>query len=125
LATTEGSQPIDIRDRVLLMLLAVYGLRGGEVGRLCLEDLDWEREPLTVTRSKARRQQIYPLCHLVGAVVLRYLQQVRPRGSRREVFLSRNTNLGKKSDRVAGLFAAPASSFVSVRHRNDRQVAGW
>lgn len=40
LATTEGSQPINVRDRAMLMLLAVYGLRGGEVGRLCLEDLD-------------------------------------------------------------------------------------
>ena len=62
LATTEGSQPINVRDRAMLMLLAVYGLRGGEVGRLCLEDLDWEHELLTVTRSKTRRQQIYPLC---------------------------------------------------------------
>ena len=52
LATTEGSQSIDIRDRAMLMLLAVYGLRGGEVGRLCLEDLDWERELLTVTRPR-------------------------------------------------------------------------
>jgi integrase/recombinase XerD len=88
LATTEGGQPIAIRDRAMLMLLAVYGLRGGEVGRLCLEDLDWERDMLTVTRSKTRRQQIYPLCRSVGAVILRYLQEVRPRVSRREVFLT-------------------------------------
>jgi integrase/recombinase XerD len=88
LATTEGSQPINVRDRAMLMLLAVYGLRGGEVGRLCLEDLDWEHDLLTVTRSKTRRQQIYPLCCSVGAVVLRYLQEVRPRVARREVFLT-------------------------------------
>ena len=88
LATTEGGQPIAIRDRAMLMLLAVYGLRGGEVGRLCLEDLDWEREMLTVTRSKTQRQQIYPVCQSMGAVILRYLQEVRPRVSRREVFLT-------------------------------------
>ena len=33
----------------MLMLLAVYGLRGGEVGRLRLENLDWEHELLTAT----------------------------------------------------------------------------
>ena len=44
LAAAEGDRPADIRDRALLMLLAVYGLRAGEVVGLRLEDFDWERE---------------------------------------------------------------------------------
>jgi len=43
LAATEGDRPVDIRDRALLMLLAVYGLRAGEVTALCLKDFDWKR----------------------------------------------------------------------------------
>ena len=31
LATTEGSQPVDVRDRALLMMFIAYGLRAGEV----------------------------------------------------------------------------------------------
>ena len=30
----------------MLMLLAIYGLRGGEVCRLRLEDFDWEHESI-------------------------------------------------------------------------------
>jgi integrase len=60
LASVEGDRPCQIRDRAVLPLLAVYGLRSGEVGRLRLEDFDWEREVLRVTRSKSQRPQAYP-----------------------------------------------------------------
>ncbi len=88
LAAAEGDRPTDIRDRALLMLLAVYGLRAGEVTELCLQDFDWEREMLRVPRGKSRRPRTYPLCRPVGDAILRYLRQVRPRSDRREVFLT-------------------------------------
>ncbi len=88
LAAAEGERPVNIRDRALLMLLAVYGLRAGEVTALCLKDFDWEREMLSVPHSKSRRPRIYPLCRPVGDAVLRYLREVRPRTDRREVFLT-------------------------------------
>jgi integrase/recombinase XerD len=88
LAAAEGDRPVDIRDRALLMLLAVYGLRAGEVTALCLKDFDWEREVLSVPHSKSQRPRIYPLCRLVGDAVLRYLREVRPRSDRQEVFLT-------------------------------------
>ena len=80
LALTNGDQPVDIRDHALLLLLAVYGLRAGEVVRLRLNDLDWEQERLTVRRSKSGRSQIYPLSRVVGAALIRYLaRRGRPR----------------------------------------------
>ena len=88
IATADGDRPADIRDRALLMLLAVYGLRAGEVGRLRLEDFDWEHELLTVTRGKTQHVQTYPLARPVGEAVLRYLKEVRPRSAHREVFLT-------------------------------------
>jgi integrase/recombinase XerD len=88
LAATEGDRPADIRDRALLMLLAVYGLRAGEVMALCLKDFDWEREILIVPHSKSQRPRTYPLCRPVGNAVLRYLCEVRPRTDRQEVFFT-------------------------------------
>lgn len=81
-------QPCAIRDRAILLLFAVYGLRSGEVARLRLEDIDWALERLKVTRTKQHRSQVYPLTHEVGSAIVRYLQEVRPRCGRREVFLS-------------------------------------
>jgi len=88
LATTEGDQPRNIRDRSILMLLAVYGLRRGEVSRLRLDDFDWEHEVFRVVSSKSGRIRTYPLMRSVGDAILRYLQEVRPRSPHRELFLS-------------------------------------
>ena len=88
LATTAGDRPADIRDRAMLLLLAVYGLRSGEVRRLLLDGFDWERELLIVVCPKTRRTRTYPLCRPVGDAVLRYLKEVRPQTARRELFLS-------------------------------------
>jgi integrase/recombinase XerD len=90
LALTKGDRPADIRDHALLLLLTVYGLRAGEVVRLRLNDLDWEQELLTVTRSKSGRSQIYPLSRVVGAALIRYLREARPPASLRELFVTRH-----------------------------------
>jgi len=88
IATTEGDRPMDVRDRALLLLLAVYGLRSGEVRTLKLDDVDWERNILSIPRTKGRRVEPYPLSPTVGEAIVRYLQRVRPRSSYREIFLT-------------------------------------
>jgi site-specific recombinase XerD len=77
----------DIRNRAILTLLAVYGFRSSEICRLSLEDLDWERELIHLSRTKQRREQQYPLVREVGEAILLYLRKARPQTKRREVFL--------------------------------------
>jgi len=88
IASTDGDTPRDTRDHAILMLLAIYGLRSGEVRGLRLEDLDWTREVITVERPKQRRTQYYPLVASVGEAILRYLQGIRPRCTCRQVFVT-------------------------------------
>jgi hypothetical protein len=57
LTSPRGDRPADIRDHAILLLLAVYGLRRGEVARLTLDDLDWAGERIRVARPKQRRAQ--------------------------------------------------------------------
>jgi len=87
LKTTEGDRPSDIRDRAIILLLAVYGLRNSEVCHLRLEDFDWEQETLHLKHSKLGPIQRFPLVQTVGQALVRYLKEVRPRHSTyREVF---------------------------------------
>lgn len=88
LATVEGDDPKDIRDRAVIMLFAIYGFRVGDVRALRLEDLNWEKEVICVRRPKSRRQHSYPLCYSVGEALLRYLKEVRPHTRYREIFLT-------------------------------------
>jgi len=87
LATANSTSQRDIRDRAILLLLAVYGLRAGEVRRLQLDDLDWGHELLRIRRVKQGPVQQLPLSYTVGEAILRYLREVRPRSTFREVFL--------------------------------------
>jgi site-specific recombinase XerD len=88
LASCAGNTRAEIRDRAMLLLIAVYGLRSGEVRYLRLEDIDWEQEIIHVRRVKQRKSQCYPLVHEAGAAILRYISEVRPRCKQSEVFLS-------------------------------------
>lgn len=88
LANLGGDRHIDIRDRAILMLLSVYGLRRGEVTALRLDDFDWIGERILVTRPKQRCKQSYPLLAEVGNAILRYLREARPRCSHRALFLT-------------------------------------
>lgn len=88
LESTGGDQPADIRDHAILMLLAVYGLRRGEVAGLRLDDLDWEGDLIHIARPKQRRAQCYPLLPAVGEAILHYLRDVRPRCNDRSLFLT-------------------------------------
>lgn len=88
IASTIGDDPVAIRDRAIVLLLALYGLRRGEVARLQLEDIDWDAEVLRIVRPKQRRVQHYPLIQPVGDALVRYLHDVRPRCVHRSVFLA-------------------------------------
>ena len=83
-----GDRAVDIRHHAILLLLAVYGLRRGEVARLSLDDVDWEDEVVHVARPKQRCTQHYPLVASVGNALVRYLKETRPRCAHRELFLT-------------------------------------
>ncbi len=120
----DTKQPYAIRDRAILLLFAVYGLRSGEVARLRFEDIDWELEQLTVTRTKQHRSQIYPLTHEVGSAIVCYLQEVRPNCSRREIFLTLKAPFRPLS--AGGLYHLTSSRFdrldVHTPHRGPHAL---
>jgi len=88
IAASDGHTHLHLRNRAILLLLAVYGLRSGEVRGLRLEDIDWTRRVLRVRRSKTARVQEYPLTTAMGKAIQRYLKRARPECARKELFLT-------------------------------------
>jgi len=91
IATTATDRPTDLRDRAILLVLSVYGLRAGEARGLLLEDIHWEAATLRVQRPKTGRTDMFPLSLHVGNAIARYLREARPRTDLREVFLASKT----------------------------------
>ena len=86
--STETQRSGDIRDRPILILFSIYGLRCSEVAGLKLEDINWEQNRINIKREKQRRLQTYPLGATLGNALIPYLQSVRPACRWREVFLT-------------------------------------
>src|SRR5437763_664172 len=90
LESVRGNSAADLRARAVLCLLAVYGLRSGEISRLLLNDFDWRLETFTVNHSKRGGAQKYPLQREVGNAILNYIRKARPRTSCSNLFLTLN-----------------------------------
>jgi integrase/recombinase XerD len=82
------------RNYAMLLLIATYGLRTCEVRALRLEDIDWQKDELTIHTSKTGRSRRLPLTRPVGDALLEYLRHERPISAHREVFLSRRPPQG-------------------------------
>lgn len=79
--------PLGLRDHAILQLLAKYGLRSGEVGRLQTEDINWRADTIRVHHSKSNAKAVLPLMETVGEAILRYLRDGRPNTDLRTIFV--------------------------------------
>ena len=89
LAAVDGDAPGAMRDRAIILLLSVYGVRSGEVRRLRLDDIDWAGDRIRFQRSKSRRAEEAPLQAAVGEAIAGYVARHRPRTTpHRTLFLT-------------------------------------
>jgi site-specific recombinase XerD len=88
IAEASGDDRVSLRNRAILLLLSIYGLRSGEVRRLQLANVDWQGDRLHVVRSKSLRPETFPLESSVGNAIARYLRHGRPPSHSRTLFLT-------------------------------------
>lgn len=124
LATTETDKPADIRNRAILMLLSIYGMRRGEVVALRLDQVDWGGRKLHVFRLKRRQPQVYPLLPVVAEALARYIDTVRPQISICEIFLG--LNAPHRALTPAALFNVVNDKFkalgIEAKHRGPHAL---
>ncbi len=88
LAVIDRNTPVGLRDYAIVLLLATYGVRGIEVIRLRLDDIDWRLRLLSIPGRKAGNSTIYPLSATVGDAIVAYLRDGRPESPHRYLFLT-------------------------------------
>ena len=76
------------RDYAILQLLFTYGVRGGQVRALRLEQIDWTRNQILFEPSKNGKASLLPLTPEVGESLLDYLQHSRAPSPYHQVFLT-------------------------------------
>ena len=109
LPAIEADTPGPVRDRAILLLLSVYGLRSGEVRHLRLNDIDWAGDRIRFLRSKTLRAAEAPLQPAVGEAIAAYVSRHRPQIRDRTLFLTLRAPYRKLS--TGGLYDVVARHY--------------
>lgn len=81
-STAEGK-----RDAAIICLLATYGIRGVQIRRLRLDDIDWRNERIHFPAAKGGRPIEQHLVAEAGNLLSEYIRGGRPASEHPEVFL--------------------------------------
>jgi integrase/recombinase XerD len=87
LAACDRDSAAGQRDYAIVVMMTRMGLRGGEVARLELGDVNWRGGELTI-RGKGARVDVLPLPADVGQAMAEYLMQARPTTVARTLFVT-------------------------------------
>jgi len=89
-----GDTPADLRDRAIVCLLSTYGVRGVQVRRLRLADVDWPGSRVHFAAVKGGRAVEQHLSTNAGNRLADYLCRGRAHGPHQEVFLQTDAPFG-------------------------------
>jgi site-specific recombinase XerD len=87
LKALDHSRPTGRRDYAAVLCMADLGMRGRDVPRLMLDDIDWRQGTVCVANHKGGLPYRMPLPRRLGLALADYLKCERPPSKRREVFL--------------------------------------
>lgn len=85
--SVDTTYALGMRDKAVLLLLAVLGLRGGEIQALELGHISWRTGELRLPATKNRRERVLPVPQEVGSALADYLLHGRPPIDVPQVFL--------------------------------------
>jgi integrase/recombinase XerD len=88
LGRIDRTTPVGRRNYAIIQLLHTYGVRGGQVRALRLDDIAWRDNRIRFPPAKGGRPVIVPLTDEAGEALLDYLRHARPASSHPEVFLT-------------------------------------
>ncbi len=83
------------RDRAIVLCLSELGLRGADVAKLQIDDVDFTAGVLRLSQRKERQADVFPLTPRLRSALRAYLRRYRPAGASSSVFVRHHAPLGK------------------------------
>jgi len=86
-ALIAASTKMSLRDHAIVLVLAVYGIRRGQVSALAFGDIDWRARTITFSAHKGGKTVQHRLAPAVAAALSDYIRHERPQSREQAVFL--------------------------------------
>ena len=85
------------RDYLVLLLAAEYGWRASDITSFSLDQIDWNKNKISIVQYKTGIPVEFPLLASVGNAIIEYLKHGRPIGGENVIIVNHeNTHKGKK-----------------------------
>lgn len=81
---------VSSRDKAIMVLSLLTGLRAVDIVNLRLSDIDWKCDVISISQRKTNKPLALPLLPAIGNALARYLVNDRPKTDSPHVFLSYN-----------------------------------
>lgn len=81
---------VSTRDKAIMTLALLTGLRAADILALRLGDIDWQRDVIRIIQKKTNEPLVLPLLPAMGNALVRYITNDRPATDSSLVFLSCN-----------------------------------
>lgn len=89
------------RNHAIVLCLSELGLRGADVAKLQIDDIDFTADVLRLSQRKERQADVFPLTPRLRAALQAYLRENRPACTSSAVFVRHHAPLGKPLTSVA------------------------
>lgn len=86
--TAIGQPSVSLRNKAVMLLLVLTGIRSSDVACLTLDSIDWEGDKIYLCQQKTGLPLELPLIPAIGNAIFDYLTQERPDTESRRLFLS-------------------------------------
>jgi len=102
----------EAREKAVILCALRLGLRRSDIYKLKLEEIDWERQRISLVQRKTRQPLVLPLPQEVGETIADYILHFRPECKSEFVFLSLRAPYGaiKGNDVIAKRLDDPPAS---------------
>lgn len=73
----DGNEKLTLRDKAIISVAMYTGMRGSDISRMCVSDIDWRRDKITLIQSKTGAPLTLPLRAVVGNAIFDYIKHER------------------------------------------------
>lgn len=117
-----GENLLMLRDKAIGILALYTGLRACDMAGLTLDEIDWDRDLISITQQKTDFPLELPLTAVVGNALYDYLISERPHSESSYLFISQNKPYDRLNSRSMGNVAIRIMKVAGIRQsKGDRK----
>lgn len=107
------------RDYLVMLLAAEYGWRASDITSFRLDQIDWEKNRISIVQYKTGVPVEFPLLASVGNAIIDYLKHGRPAGGDDVIIVNHeNTHKGQKLE-------SPTIHSIVSKAMSNANIANW